>query len=211
MRRRSYQVGARVGRLTIISIGDATPHGRRLTVQCDCGSPPKEVLGPNLGEHRTKSCGCARATECAARNAVHGRRSARVYESWRGLKARVTRESHVKFPDYGGRGLDMDPRWQVFKEFYSDMGDPPSPTHSIERRNNDWGYWKDNCIWATALQQGANKRNNIHIAWRGQNLILAEACRRAGVKDGSVSSRVGRYGETHQQAFDRLAAKVSYA
>jgi hypothetical protein len=202
--KKRYEIGQRVGKLVIISIGQSTRHGRAVIVKCDCGSPPKVILGPNLGEHKTISCGCTRASACAVRSRIHGLNRATGYESWRGLKARIKRGSHRKYRAYGGRGLDMDPRWENFETFLADVGSPPTPEHSIERRDNDRGYWPDNCYWATVLEQGRNKRNNVLIDCAGGRLILAEACRRAGILAGTVSSRVGRYGETHQQAFEHL-------
>jgi hypothetical protein len=47
-----------------------------------------------------------------------------------------------------------------FEVFLSDMGQKPSPKHSIERKRVNEGYNKDNCFWATPHQQAANKRNS---------------------------------------------------
>jgi hypothetical protein len=48
-------------------------------------------------------------------------------------------------------------RWYNFDNFVEDMGIRPDD-HSIERIDNNDGYHKDNCTWATAKEQRANQR-----------------------------------------------------
>lgn len=82
------------------------------------------------------------------------------------MKQRI-RDPNVPYYDrYGGRGLDMDPRWEKFEAFVADMGErPPDPEWwtsrkgywSLDRIDNQRGYWPDNCRWATAKEQAANK------------------------------------------------------
>lgn len=70
---------------------------------------------------------------------------------------RTTNPKASRWPDYGGRGIDLDPRWRDFATFLADMGERPDGL-SIERIDNDRGYWPDNCRWATAKEQQANTR-----------------------------------------------------
>ena len=57
------------------------------------------------------------------------------------------------------------------------MGNRPTPEHSLDRINNNKGYNKNNCRWATSKQQHSNKRNNILLAYKGQTKTLAEWAR----------------------------------
>jgi hypothetical protein len=41
------------------------------------------------------------------------------------------------------------------------MGTKPDTGYSIDRIDNNKGYCKDNCRWATCKEQNNNKRNNI--------------------------------------------------
>ena len=89
----------------------------------------------------------------------HGLSNSPEYNSWRGMKDRCLRPSHVHFKDYGGRGVKIAASWRSsFLNFLADMGRKPSPAHSIDRRDNDAGYFPGNCRWATAKQQAANRR-----------------------------------------------------
>lgn len=45
---------------------------------------------------------------------------------------------------------------------------------SIDRINNDDGYYPENCRWATRLQQSFNKRINKRYSIDGEELTLTE-------------------------------------
>lgn len=105
-----------------------------------------------------------------------------VYGVWIGMKARC---GHTKSPanhNYGGRGIKVCDRWlgskrgEGFRNFIADMGDRPLGT-SIERINNDGNYEPGNCCWATAKQQGENKRCNRFVTIQGKTVTQAEASR----------------------------------
>lgn len=58
---------------------------------------------------------------------------------------------------YGGRGIGYDPRWARFENFLADMGERPEGL-TLDRVDNDLGYSVDNCRWADAQTQSANRR-----------------------------------------------------
>lgn len=81
----------------------------------------------------------------------------REYASWKMMKNRCDNENYKQFKDYGGRGINYSPSWSSFVNFFNDMGVRPENT-SLDRRDNDKGYSKENCKWATRSQQSLNKR-----------------------------------------------------
>lgn len=84
-----------------------------------------------------------------------------LYSTYRGIKNRCYNSNEKAYKDYGGRGIKMSDEWlNDFNVFCRDMGEKPSPKHSVERRDNDLGYSKKNCYWAVVHQQTANRRSS---------------------------------------------------
>jgi hypothetical protein len=158
--------------------------------QCKCGRHIRAYLD-NLRSGNTSSCGCYRSTKLKERNFKHGLSKIPEYLAWKTMKARCYNQNSHKFPDYGGRGIKVCRRWrESFITFYTDMGSRPSPKHSVERKGNNGPYSPSNCIWATGIAQGSNKRNNRLISFQGQVLTMSEWSRRTGIPVHTIRSRI---------------------
>ena len=82
-----------------------------------------------------------------------------IFHTWRGMLKRFYDPNHRAFENYGGRGITVCDRWRAsFPAFLADMGERPSPRHSIDRINNDGNYEPENCRWATQNEQRLNQR-----------------------------------------------------
>lgn len=82
------------------------------------------------------------------------------YNSWRGMIQRCTNPKHVKYANYGGRGITITPRWQGqdgFIHFLEDMGPRPAGK-TLDRRDANLNYEKDNCVWSDLSTQNKNQR-----------------------------------------------------
>ena len=73
------------------------------------------------------------------------------------MKDRCLNSKHYAFKDYGGRGITVSEEWLNIDNFLKDMGERPKGL-SLDRINNDMGYSKENCRWATWKEQSSNKR-----------------------------------------------------
>jgi hypothetical protein len=150
--------GLRFGRL-VVERRNGTAHRQPLwRCACDCGETV-DILGGNLRRGTSRSCGCLKR-ELQTR---HGRYGTPEYHVWDAMLRRCTNPAHPGYVDYGGRGITVCERWRSFENFYADMGPRPSSKHSLDRVNNDAGYEKSNCRWATASQQGFNKRTAARV------------------------------------------------
>lgn len=75
------------------------------------------------------------------------------------MKARCSNPNKAAYPNYGGRGITVCDAWaNSFETFLADMGDRPNTKLSLDRIDNEKGYFKENCRWATASEQNANRR-----------------------------------------------------
>jgi hypothetical protein len=112
-----------------------------------------------------------------------------IWKTWDGILQRINNPNNKDYPNYGGRGLDMDPRWKVFENFLADMGDRPQGC-SIGRIDNECGYWPDNCRWETMLEQQNNRRSSRFVEFDGQRLTVAQASRMLGITRQAMRFRL---------------------
>ena len=100
-----------------------------------------------------------------------------TYVSWNTMKTRCTSKANPKFvKNYQNRGISYDPRWEKFSCFLQDMGVRPEGK-TLERLNNDKGYSKENCVWASPSHQNRNRRTHSntgikHVTkWKGRFIV----------------------------------------
>lgn len=83
-----------------------------------------------------------------------------TYGSWASMRQRCMDPSAMSYSYYGGRGITVCERWNSYANFLADMKERPVGT-SIDRLDNDLGYFKENCRWATPKEQAANRRPRL--------------------------------------------------
>ena len=88
-----------------------------------------------------------------------------IYQVWAKMKQRCQNPNTKAYKHYGARGISVCNSWDKFDNFYADMGDRPTSKHTLERVDNDKGYNKKNCTWATMSIQAMNRRPSKKYRW----------------------------------------------
>lgn len=159
---------------------------------CSCGKRTI-VMSKNLRKGNTKSCGCSHFKHGYNEK---GKRSG-TYGSWCGMKSRCNNKNNPSFKNYGGRNrpITVCKRWSNkkngFINFLKDMGKRPE-NKTLDRINNNLGYFKKNCRWATKIQQARNTRKNIKISINEKKYLLVEVAEKYGLKPETVLYRLNR-------------------
>ena len=197
--------GQKFGRLTILKRMDKNKRGDyRWLCKCICGKE-KIVIGSDLKSGNTKSCGCLRKEQTRERFTTHGHlkddTASKTYTSWESMIKRCTNPNNKDYHHYGGRGIKVCQRWRKFENFLEDMGEPPTEKHSIDRIDNNLGYCKENCRWATRKEQQRNTRRNHMISFHGKIQCLAAWAEELNINYSTLSSRIFILGWSVEKAF----------
>lgn len=158
-----------------------------------------------LLDGRHKSCGCLKREMIVTRSTRHGNKTragaSRTYSSWSNMIRRCTNPDHPRYADWGGRGITVDPRWLDYRAFLADMGERP-PGTTLNRKDNDGMYCRENCEWAGPAAQAANSRNTkltpdlvtriIQLSSTG--LTMTQIGRQVGVNRHTVAKALFRAG-----------------
>lgn len=180
-------VGDVVGRFTLVS--EAPRHGRRRVwlCRCTCGTE-KTVLDQNIRSHRTISCGCLSRE---VNSLTLPGRGGKAYRAWADMLNRCRSSTNPSFKHYGGRGIKVDPSWEIFDNFYQDMGEPEAGL-TLERIDNSMGYGPNNCEWRPMKDQQRNKRTNRLVTIGSETLCVTQWAERSGINEMTLRSRLKR-------------------
>lgn len=180
-------IGQKFGKLLVLEEIEKRSKSKKIYYKCicDCGN---EVItkGASLLSGHTKSCKCLqkeKVRETSYKNSTHGLSKSHIYAIWASIKSRCNNPNNQAYNNYGGRGITICKEWNnSFVSFISDMGYPPTNKHSIDRIDNNKGYYKENCRWSDRYQQENNKRNNIKVLYNGELKTIAEISRETNVR-----------------------------
>jgi hypothetical protein len=77
---------------------------------------------------------------------------------------RCTNPKHKHYKYYGGRGIKVCEEWMRFENFLADMGERPEGL-TLDRRDPNGDYEKDNCRWVEWTVQVENRRKRTKMGF----------------------------------------------
>ena len=185
--------GKRFGRWVVIKENGRSKRGGVLwECICDCGKIVT-VHGGNLKNATTRSCGCFAKEQAKIAHTTHGMKGTPVYTTWTLMNNRCINVNDEHYKYYGERGIKVCEKWRnSFENFFEDMGDRPIGK-TIERIDNNLGYFKENCCWADSKTQNRNSRNTRLIEYNGEVKCLTEWANELNINYGTLHSRLYNY------------------
>lgn len=178
------------GQLTVLDGWSSRTSGgnpkQMFKLRCSCG---KEYVRTATSVLYAKNPDAQRCRDCAAQE--NAALSAAGYKHelhavWQSMVYRCTSSDAPYYRHYGGRGIVVCDAWlgerkadeyatmDGFHQFLVDMGEKPSPEHTLDRRDNDGPYSPENCRWATRKTQQNNRRTNVYVTYGGRTLTATE-------------------------------------
>lgn len=200
------------GRLTVISrIPNKKPGITLWRCLCSCGKETQTSTS-SLRQGLCRSCGCLHieaARKQGLASIVHGETRTRLYRIWSNMKTRCYNKQNKNYARWGARGISICDEWEkdfvAFRTWALEHGYKPGL--SIDRIDNDKGYYPENCRWATPLEQANNTRQTRMITYNGRTLSLHGWARFYHVDPTTLFYRLKKH--TPQEVFSAEDAKLS--
>lgn len=140
---------------------------------------------------------CSRSCSAVFNSTKHGhggntkQTRSKTYRTWNSMLQRCLNKNAPAYAAYGAVGITVCERWKSFDNFLADMGEAANG-ESIDRIDATLGYFKDNCRWATRLEQQSHLSTSWRIELNGEKVCLSELARRSGVKLETLRNRLTR-------------------
>lgn len=174
--------GRKFGKLTVRELSGFKGKISVWLCDCACGGTI-DAWGNLLRTGRTQHCGCL--------SIYDGHSQHPLFNTWNGMIDRCHNESSKSYRLYGARGIEVCARWRnSFDDFAADVGDKPSPRHSLGRIDNDGNYEPGNVRWETRWEQQRNKRSCRYVTVSGETKTVSEWARSIGVTSEAMRLRL---------------------
>lgn len=203
----SHFIGKKQNLLTVIDIIVPQNGRKKLLCKCDCGNYT-EILPYQFTSENIKSCGCLKHR--TPYNATHKLSQTPLYHIWETMRLRCHNPNNKKYYSYGARGIYVCEEWRnnflSFQEWALSNGYKKGL--SIDRIDNNKGYYPDNCRWATIKEQQRNTRRNIMITIDNETKSLIEWCEIYNLPYKTICNRIANGWDKHKALFYPIKRRI---
>lgn len=187
-------IGEKFSRWTVIDLSTRSTSikGKRLMYwhcKCECGTQ-RNVEHYSLIRGKSPSCGCLSRERMTTHGLSRGDSKHHLYATWSSMKNRCRNPNHHKYKRYGGRGISVDKRWDDFSVFLKDMMPTWVKGKTLDRIDNNLSYSKENCRWATKIDQANNTNRNVFLTHKGKTLTISQWWRESNVPYQTFVQRI---------------------
>lgn len=168
-------------------------------VACKCGDKSIKNATQIRNNKECYKCCRKRQTDNGGTRRTHGACSSKgdLYKTYMARQYMIQRcdgKTEKERRNYVDRGIKVCARWlESFENFYEDMGKRPENS-SLDRIDNNKGYFKENCRWASSKEQNDNKRGCIYYTYENECLTVSRWAEKWGVTRSKASEWLRREG-----------------
>lgn len=116
------------------------------------------------------------------------------YGAWINAKHRCCNPNHKDYGNYGARGIRVCDEWlSSFSAFLDHIGPKPGNDYSLDRLDNDRGYYPSNVAWRTRSEQQLNRRTYAtayKITINGRTQSIRQWANESGLHHATLQTRL---------------------
>jgi hypothetical protein len=122
---------------------------------------------------------------------THGEAHSRTNRIWAGMKQRCDNSNSHIYKYYGDKGITYEKKWAEYEGFLEDMGQAPIGK-SLDRIDNNKGYCKENCRWASNEEQANNRNNVVLYKYNGKFYSVTQLAKISTIPADTIKARIVR-------------------
>lgn len=120
-----------------------------------------------------------------------GIRATPEYKIWKSMRNRCNNPKNQSYKYFGALGVKVCQRWDLFDNFYYDMGTCPKGM-GIHRIDYNGNFEPSNCKWADRTERHNNRKDNIKITLPDEDnaLTVKEAAKKLNILPATAYTRI---------------------
>lgn len=167
---------------------------RSVWAKCKCGTV-RRVKWRNIKSQKSIGCGCRRPFGHIEHgmSSINGKPTPE-YKSWSKMLARASDrrkcQNDVIKKRYRDRGIKVCEEFHDFLKFLAHIGPKPTPTHTLDRIDNNRGYEIGNVRWISQAEQNRNTSANHLVNIEGVTKCISQWIRDLNLSNTTVMRRI---------------------